>query len=82
MQFQSDIMDLPIARPAVLETTALGAALLAGLATGLYPDIASTAQGWHMDTGFEPRMEEADREKALKGWHRAVAAAQFWASHK
>ncbi len=35
-----------------------------------------------MDTGFEPRMEEADREKALKGWHRAVAAAQFWASHK
>ncbi|NLC32447.1 MAG: glycerol kinase GlpK [Clostridiales bacterium] len=82
MQFQSDIMDLPIARPAVLETTALGAALLAGLATGLYPDIASTAQGWHMDTGFEPRMTEDDREKSLKGWHRAVEAAQFWASKR
>ena len=79
MQFQSDIMDMPIQRPAVLETTALGAALLAGLAAGVYPDVASTAIGWHVDSAFEPQMTEAEREAAMKGWGRAVDAALYWA---
>lgn len=82
MQFQSDIMNLPINRPAVLETTALGAALLAGLAAGVYPDVESTSRGWHVDSEFEPQMAKEDREKALKGWQRAVKAALYWAKEK
>ena len=82
MQFQSDIMDMPITRPAVLETTALGAALLAGLAAGVYPDVNSTAIGWHVDSTFEPQMTEGDRERALKGWRRAVGAALYWAGER
>ncbi len=82
MQFQSDIMDMPIIRPAVLETTALGAALLAGLAVGVYPNITATAAGWHADSAFEPQMGDADREKALEGWRRAVGAALYWAKER
>ncbi len=82
MQFQADIMDLPINRPAVLETTALGAALLAGLAAGVYPDVESTARGWHVDSVFEPQMAPQDREKAVAGWRRAVRAALCWAGEK
>lgn len=82
MQFQSDIMDMPITRPAVLETTALGAALLAGLAVGVYPDVASTAIGWHEDSGFMPQMSAQDREQSLKGWRRAVKAALYWAKER
>ena len=79
MQFQADITDLTIARPAVLETTALGAALLAGLAVGMYPDAATAAAAWREDSVFTPRMAEADRQQALKGWARAVDAARYWA---
>ena len=80
MQFQADIMNLPIARPAVLETTALGAALLAGLAVGVYQSAEHTARGWHAQQQFDPRMAEDDREQALHGWQRAVKTAQYWAS--
>ncbi|NLD83757.1 MAG: glycerol kinase GlpK [Clostridiales bacterium] len=79
MQFQADIMDLPIARPAVLETTALGAAMLAGLAVGVYEDVGQTARGWHAEQQFTPGMDEADRAQALKGWQRAVDTARYWA---
>lgn len=80
MQFQSDLMGVPVQRPAVLETTALGAALLAGLAVGIYPDLASTARGWHVADAFAPHMEAHERQKLLKGWRRAMECALFWAN--
>ena len=79
MQFQSDIAGVAIQRPAVLETTALGAALLAGLAVGVYPDLPSTAAGWHVEKKFVPAMDADRRAQLLHGWERAVKAVLFWA---
>jgi len=79
MQLQSDLIGLPVVRPRVLETTALGAALLAGLAVGLYDNLEETAAGWHGENTFMPQMPAEEKEKLLKGWHRAVDAARFWA---
>ena len=78
MQFQADIMNLPVQRPAVLETTALGAALLAGLGAGLFGSLRQTASGWHVEDTFVPRMQEANRARLLRGWNRAVRTAEFW----
>ncbi|MBR3904331.1 MAG: glycerol kinase GlpK [Clostridia bacterium] len=80
MQLQSDLIGIPVVRPKVLETTALGAALLAGLAVGLYDDLQKTAAGWHAENTFNPNMKEEKKEKLLKGWHRAVNAARYWAA--
>ena len=79
MQFQSDIAGVAIQRPAVLETTALGAALLAGLAVGVYPDLPSTATGWHVEKKFVPAMDADRRAQLLHGWERAVKAVLYWA---
>ena len=81
MQFQADIMGVPVVRPQVLETTALGAALLAGLAVGVYGSIEETAQVWQRDLTFEPRMPEVERLRLTRGWHRAVDRARDWAEH-
>ena len=72
MQFQADICGIPVVRPKVLETTALGAALLAGLGAGVYATPEETAQAWKQDLEFNPRMDEATRRLELGGWHRAV----------
>jgi len=82
MQFQSDILNVPVVRPAVLETTALGAALLAGLAVGLYPSKEDAARVVKPDLTFTPVMDEHNRERALAGWHRAVERAKGWASRE
>ena len=79
MQFQADLLGVPVQRPAVLETTALGAALLAGLGVGIYKDLKETASGWHVADSFKPQMDEARREELLTGWHRAVDGALHWA---
>ena len=79
MQFQADISNRPILRPAVRETTALGAACLAGLATGLWRDKAEIAERWTLDRRFEPGMDAGRRENLLHGWHRAIARAKDWA---
>ncbi|MCH5286689.1 MAG: glycerol kinase GlpK [Christensenellaceae bacterium] len=79
MQFQADIMGVPVVRPQVLETTALGAALLAGLAVGVYGSIEETAQVWQRDLTFEPRMPEEERQRLTRGWHKAVDRARDWA---
>ena len=81
MQFQADLLGVPVQRPAVLETTALGAALLAGLAVGVYHDLRETARGWHVADQFEPCMDEQRRAQLLSGWQRAVDAAIQWAQH-
>ncbi len=81
MQFQADIMNVQVVRPRVMETTALGAALLAGLGVGVYASLEETAQAWQRDLAFDPRMEEAQRRNLLSGWHKAVDRARDWAEH-
>jgi glycerol kinase len=71
-QFLADILDLPVERPAVTETTALGAACLAGLAVDLYPSRDTLARSWRCERRFEPAMREGERERLLSGWHDAV----------
>lgn len=82
MQFQSDILGIPVQRPAVLETTALGAALLAGLAIGLYQDLSDTAKGWHVQETFSPDIHPDTRDRLLDGWKRAVRGALSWANNR
>lgn len=79
MQFQADIIGRPVLRPEVPETTALGAAYLAGLAVGFWDDLDDLRKNWHLDRQFDPAMSEADRAAAYKGWQRAVKAALVWA---
>ncbi|WP_227268611.1 glycerol kinase GlpK [Roseobacter weihaiensis] len=74
MQFLSDIIAAPVDRPEVLETTALGAAWLAGQRAGLYPDQAGFAKSWALEKTFAPQMEEATRDMKYRAWKRAVEA--------
>jgi glycerol kinase len=74
MQFLSDIIDAPVDRPEVLETTALGAAWLAGSRAGIYPDMEGFAKNWALERRFEPDMDAATRDRKYAGWKRAVAA--------
>ena len=78
MQYQADIMDVPVVRPVVLETTALGAALLAGIGVGLYASKEEAASMVKPDLIFQPRMDAYNRELALYGWHRAVERSRGW----
>ena len=75
-------MNIKIIRPEVLETTALGAALLAGLAVGMYKSLDEIASVWEAQDEFTPKMKEEDRNLALKGWQRAVRAALYWADDR
>lgn len=72
MQFQADIMDRPLRRPMIRETTALGAAYLAGLATGVWKSLDDVRGSWTLDRLYEPAMGAEKREKLLRGWHEAV----------
>ncbi|MEM6312059.1 MAG: glycerol kinase, partial [Pseudomonadota bacterium] len=76
MQFLSDVLDAPVDRPANVETTALGAAWLAGMKAGIYPDAAGFASAWARERRFEPAMEKDRRLGHLTRWSNAVAAAQ------
>jgi glycerol kinase len=71
-QFLADILDLPVERPAVTETTALGAACLAGLEVGLYPSLDAVASAWRCERRFEPQMAAAERARLYDGWLNAV----------
>lgn len=82
MQFQADIMDTYVRRPKCVETTALGAAYLAGLATGYYENKEEIRKNWQLGRLFEPQMEEEKRESKLKGWKRAVKCTLDWANEK
>jgi glycerol kinase len=73
MQFQADILDRRIVRPADVETTALGAAYLAGLATGFWKSVAEVESFWRAERCFEPSMPESTRRRLLDGWQDAVA---------
>lgn len=80
MQFQADILGVPVQRPAVTETTALGAAYLAGLATGYWSSQDEIARQWALEKTFEPRMSAEGRDTLYAGWKRAVERAKGWAS--
>ena len=81
MQFQADILGRRVRRPMIRETTALGAAYLAGLATGVWTDLAEIKKLWSCDVYFDPDMEEATRQKLLSGWEKAVGRSLDWAEH-
>lgn len=82
MQFQADILNKTVLRPAIRETTALGAAYLAGLATGVWKDREEIRSLWHCNMTFTPNMEAPEREKLLAGWHKAVGRSRDWAEHE
>ncbi|WEY40400.1 glycerol kinase GlpK [Paraburkholderia sp. SUR17] len=79
MQFQADMLGVDAVRPQVSETTALGAAYLAGLAVGYWKDVGELQQQWQLDRRFSPAMEPRDVKQCLDGWQRAVRAAKAWA---
>ena len=81
MQFQSDILNKEVLRPAIRETTALGAAYLAGLAIGVWKDRDEIRSLWHCNMTFTPAMPEAERARLLSGWHKAVGRSSDWAEH-
>ena len=79
MQFQADMLGVPVLRPRIAETTALGAAYLAGLATGFWRDLAELTDQWGIDRVFEPQMDEARRDHLYAGWQKAVSRSRDWA---
>jgi len=79
MQFQSNIIDAPVHRPMCVETTAMGAAYLAGLAVGYWRSKEEVIKNWQIDRVFKPEMEEKDRLACLNGWQRAVKYSYGWA---
>ena len=78
MQFQADICRCPVVRPRILETTALGAAYLAGLAVGYWKDVEDLEEQWNQEKTFRPQMEESLSQQLLHDWHRAVGRASAW----
>ena len=78
MQFQADILNIPVLRPVIKETTALGAAYAAGLAVGFYSNLEDLRQNWAVDRTWEPRMEEEEREILYRGWKKAVTRSFDW----
>lgn len=79
MQFQADILGCNVQRPVIRETTALGAAFLAGLATGFWKDTKEIKECRQLDALFKPSLQDKDREHLLKGWHKAVGRSLDWA---
>ncbi len=80
MQFQANILDVPVVRPKITETTALGAAYLAGLAVGYWEGVDKIAEHWSIDETYEPNMSRDVVNELYSGWHKAVERAQGWES--
>ncbi|MGD8749322.1 MAG: glycerol kinase GlpK [Balneolaceae bacterium] len=78
MQFQADILGVPVVRPSITETTALGAAYLAGLAVGFWSDLDEISQQWEISTTYHPELEKDKIETLKSGWNRAVERAKGW----
>ena len=81
MQFQADLLAVPILRPKVVESTARGAAFLAGLATGFWKDQKDLLDTFELDRRFEPSRDEAWRAKVYAGWKKAVERVKDWEEH-
>ncbi len=82
LQFQADLLGIPVERPAVTETTALGAAFLAGLATGVWSGPEEIAATWRLERRFEPSMDERERGRLVDRWRAAVERAKGWATSR
>ena len=80
MQFQSDILNTKVVRPKITETTALGAAYLAGLAVGYWKNVGEIQEQWQVDKEFSPEMDDTSRNELVNGWQRAVKASIGWAN--
>ena len=78
MQFQSDLLNVQVDRPKVIETTALGVAYLAGLATHYWKNQEDIITNWSISKSFTPHMEETTRQKLLSGWKKAISKASNW----
>jgi glycerol kinase len=81
MQFQADLLGVPVLRPMVVETTALGAAYLAGLAVGFWDDITDITDNWALDREFVPKMAQSERDSRYSRWREAVERSRGWAMH-
>lgn len=79
LEFQADILGMPLCRPECIETTSLGAAYLAGLATGYWSSREDITSNWRIDKVFEPSMEKEKKERLISGWHEAVGRTLGWA---
>ncbi len=79
MQFQADILNIPVVRPVIQETTALGAAYVAGLAVGFFEDLEDLTANWAIDHTWHPNMENAERERLYQAWKKAVTRSMDWA---
>jgi glycerol kinase len=79
MQFQADLLQAKVVRPKITETTALGAAYLAGLAVSYWSDLKEIRKQWQVDRAFTPELKGNETKSLIKGWHRAVRAAEAWA---
>lgn len=82
MQFQADILGIPVRRPMIRETTALGAAYLAGLATGVWKDLDDIKNQWTLDKVYQPQMDQSERGRLLAGWEKALSRSKGWAEHE
>jgi glycerol kinase len=78
MQFQADLLGVPVVRPRVAETTALGAAYLAGLAVGFWKNINEISAQWQEDRRFAPSLKSATRKKLVAGWDKALKRSKSW----
>jgi glycerol kinase len=78
MQFQADMLGVPVVRPKIFETTALGAAFLAGLATGFWKNREQLASQWQIDRTFEPSMPKSKVEALRWGWNKALERSRQW----
>ena len=78
MQFQADILGKPVQRPVVSETTALGAAYLAGLAAGFWKNQSELSKNWALQREFKPQLTPRQRQKCINTWHRAVERSRHW----
>jgi glycerol kinase len=81
MQFQADVLGVPVRRPVVAETTALGAAYLAGLAVGYWGDPAEITRNWALGQEYQPRLETAEREALYRRWQKALTRSLDWEEH-
>ena len=79
MQTQADIINAPVNRPSCVETTAMGAAYLAGLAVGYWAGKEEVIRNWAIDRTFQPKISEEEREKKINGWNKAVKYSYAWA---
>jgi len=78
MQFQADVLGVPVIRPKVAETTALGAAYAAGLAVGFWTEVEELRKNWQVDHTWEPKMDPKERDKEYKLWKKAVTRTFDW----